>query len=98
MRLPFDGSAAGEIGIAIRPEKARVSTDRPEDADCLSLEGSVTQVAYHGSESHVFVKTDRNLTFSVAMANRARGTEPPAKAGDRRWVTWRRQDTLVLVE
>ncbi len=98
VRLPFDGSAQGKIGIAIRPEKAKVTADKPSDEDCLSLEGQVTQVAYYGNESHVFVKTASGLDFSVTTQNNERSVVAATNPGDRRWVSWRRKDTLILAE
>lgn len=98
VRLPHDGAVSGEIGVAIRPEKVTVGAEKPSGDEMLSVEGAVTQVAYHGDESHVFVRTDSGVTFSVTVPTRTRSTEPPAQAGERRWVSWRRQDTLVLAE
>lgn len=98
IRLPFDGSPQGKIGIAIRPEKAMVSAEKPSDDECLALEGRVTQVAYYGNESHVFVKTESGLDFSVTTQNSERSVVATTNPGDRRWVSWRRKDTLVLAE
>jgi len=98
LRLPHDGSTSGDIGIAVRPEKATVTAAKPESGDAVALEGSVLQVAYHGDESHVFVRTDSGLTFSVTLPNQTRTLDAPARPGDRRWVSWRQQDTLVLVD
>lgn len=98
LTLPFDGNASGEIGIAIRPEKAKISAEKPEGSDQIALEGSVTQVAYHGDESHVFLRTDSGLDFAATVPNRERTLDAPTNPGDRRWVSWRQQDTLVLAE
>ena len=98
IRVPHDGEASGEIGIAIRPEKASVSAEKPEGADTVAIEGTVIQIAYHGDESHVFVKTDSGLTVSVTCPNRTRTIDDIASHGDRRWVSWNRGDTLVLAE
>lgn len=98
VQLPYDGAAQGEIGIAVRPEKAKVTAEKPSDSDCLSLQGHVTQVAYYGNESHVFVKTESGLDFSVTTQNDERSVVAATNPGDRRWVSWRRQDTLVLAE
>ena len=98
LRLPHDGEASGEIGIAVRPEKTTVSPDKPTDTECVALEGTVLQVAYHGDENHVHVKTDGGLTLSVTLPNHERTLVAPAKPGDRRWISWRQKDTLVLAD
>lgn len=98
LRLPHEGEASGEIGIAVRPEKTTVSADKPTDSSCVALEGTVLQVAYHGDENHVHVKTDGGLTLSVTLPNHERTLVAPAKPGDRRWVSWRHKDTLVLAD
>jgi len=98
LSVPHDGQASGQIGIAIRPEKTSVSSEQPSDPDRVALGGTVTQVAYHGDESHVFIKTDGGVTLSATVPTITRTTEPPAQAGERRWVSWRAADTLVLTD
>ncbi|MEQ8441137.1 MAG: ABC transporter ATP-binding protein [Alphaproteobacteria bacterium] len=98
LSIPHDGAAAGRIGIAIRPEKTVVTHNKPSETDRIALEGTVTQVAYHGDESHVFIKTDGGVTLSATVPTATRTTEPPANSGDRRWVSWRTADTLVLTD
>jgi spermidine/putrescine ABC transporter ATP-binding subunit len=97
VRLPHDGAAAGEIGIAVRPEKTRIADDRPPD-EALALPATVSQVAYHGSESHIFFTTDQGLRIAVTLHNDSRSAAGGPAIGERLWVTWAPEDTLVLVE
>jgi spermidine/putrescine ABC transporter ATP-binding subunit len=96
--LPHEGAAAGTIGIAVRPEKVALSAEEPASGDSILLPARVVQVAYHGNESHVFVKTESGLDMAIVMPNRVRSTEPDYAAGDACWISWRRADTLVLTE
>lgn len=36
--VPYEGSVSGDIGIAIRPEKLRVTSERPPDP-CIAFPG-----------------------------------------------------------
>lgn len=98
MALPHRGVAAGAIHIAVRPEKLSITPEKPTDADLISLEGTVRQVAYHGNESHVFVHADAGPVLSIILQNDSRTLSAAVSSGDRRWVSWRKADTLVLVD
>ena len=94
--LQQDGPSGGTVGIAIRPEKVSVSSDKPEDGSLIALSAKVQQVAYHGNESHVFVTTEQGKRLSVTVQNQTRTREAIMAAGEGCWVSWRPQDTLVL--
>jgi spermidine/putrescine ABC transporter ATP-binding subunit len=96
LTLPSTKSVSGAIGVAVRPEKLTVTTEKPADGDLITLEGSVRQVAYHGNESHVFIEADSGPTLSITLQNDSRTLDAAANPGDRRWVSWRKSDTLVL--
>ena len=80
--------------IAIRPEKTRLFRETPGD-DLLSIEGKVVNVAYHGSETHIYVETANGKEISCTMQNSSRNLET-AGIGDSCWVGWRPGDTLLL--
>ncbi len=96
MRLPHAKNLTGEIGIAVRPEKVKVSSQRPQ-SEAVAFEAKLVNFAYHGSESHLFLSTDGGVRIAVTLQNESRsGTQ--FRAGERLWVSWAPTDTLVLEE
>ena len=92
--VPYEGSVSGDIGIAIRPEKLRVTSERPPDP-CIAFPGVLAHVAYHGSESHMFFTTDSGARLTATVQNETR-TRAPLAEGERLWVSWIPGDTLIL--
>ena len=87
--------ASGEIGIAVRPEKVRLGPERPS-GDQVALHGRVSEIAYYGDSSHVFVTDDDGRSITVNLQNEARRTETPVVVGDQLWCSWKPEDTLLL--
>jgi len=96
LEVPHDADISGEIGIAIRPEKLRVTLEQPGES-CICFPAVLDNVAYHGSESHMFFTTDAGAKLTATVQNETR-TRAPVSAGDRLWVSWILGDTLVLAE
>ncbi|MFZ5789809.1 MAG: ABC transporter ATP-binding protein [Pseudomonadota bacterium] len=95
--VPFSGAAKGDIAVAVRPEKVKL--DRAEPAgDRIRLKGRVTEIAYYGGESHVFLENVTGVPINVNLANAARTTVPSVSIGDELWMSWDPADTLVLTE
>jgi ABC-type Fe3+/spermidine/putrescine transport system ATPase subunit len=94
LQVPHDGQASGAIGIAIRPEKLRV-TAQPPTQPCIRFAAVLDNVAYHGGESHMFFTTDSGAQLTATVQNATR-TEAPLESGARVWVSWIPGDTLVL--
>ncbi len=88
------GDAAGGLGIAVRPEKVRIHAEAAEGR--ISLHGRVSQVAYYGDTSHVFVALDSGRTLSAILQNEARSAEPAVQIGQELWCSWDPRDTLIL--
>jgi len=95
--VPFSGTARAEIGLAIRPEKIRLDRGEPMDGR-LKMRGRVTEIAYYGDESHVFIEDGSGITITANVANDTRTTRGPVAVGDEVWVSWAPADTLVLTE
>jgi spermidine/putrescine ABC transporter ATP-binding subunit len=95
--VPFSGHGQGTVGIAIRPEKIRVDHAEPP-ADRIRLRGRVTEVAYYGDESAVFLENATGVNINVNVPNDARRTAAPFAIGDEMWMSWSPADTLVLAE
>jgi len=94
LEVPHEGEVSGDIGIAIRPEKLRVSVEEPA-GPCISFPAMLDNVAYHGGESHMFFTTDSGAQLTATVQNDTR-TKAPRKNGERLWVSWIPGDTLVL--
>jgi len=94
--VPHDGQASGDIGVAIRPEKLRVSVEQPPPS-CLRFAAVLDNVAYHGSESHMFFTTESGVQLTATAQNDSR-TKAHVKVGARVWASWIPGDTLILGE
>jgi spermidine/putrescine ABC transporter ATP-binding subunit len=97
LRLPEDGEPGSEVGIAVRPEKVRISHERPEDG-LIAIPGRVAQLAYFGDYSHVFVEAGANLRITCYRTNDTRRQAAPLAVGDACWVSWRPADCILLTE
>ena len=112
LRVPHGESVRGKIGIAVRPEKIRLSdapppapADGSTEADPPSLRGAsspafeatVEDFAYYGSETRLYLVTGRGMRFTATVRNTARGPVR-IERGARRFVCWNPSDTLVLTE
>jgi spermidine/putrescine ABC transporter ATP-binding subunit len=95
--VPFAGQAAGEVGIAIRPEKVAVSRDEPGGSR-IRIRGRVREVAYYGDESHIYVDNPTGVVINANLPNDRRSTTPAVAIGDELWLSWTPEDTLVLTE
>jgi len=85
-----------EIGIAVRPEKIRVAREAPPDGGRVALHGKVSQVAYYGDISNVFVTLDSGQTISATLQNDVREAGPRMEIGEGLWCYWNPSDTLLL--
>jgi len=95
--IPYNGSAEGEISVAIRPEKVRLSTDEPPE-DSIKIKGKVTQVAYYGDESHILLENPTGVIITANVPNDSREAQGSIVEGDDMWISWTAADTLVLIE
>ena len=92
--IPYPGTATGQVSLAVRPEKIRMSAEAP--ADGLSVQGRITDWAYYGDTSHIFVEVEGGLRLSVNVQNATRRTAETADIGDTVWLGWSPADTLIL--
>jgi len=93
--VPAEPGLQPQLGVAIRPEKLRVDREQP-GPERISFRGRVTDVAYHGDSSWVFVTDDAGQSVMIALQNEARSTSPRVAVGDEIWVSWAPADTLLL--
>ena len=98
IELPHEGKTGGEIAIAVRPEKLKISDAQPKAAKAIKTEGKVRDVAYYGDTSHVVVRCNDDLELSVNVQNDKRTGGSGVERGQKVWIHWAPEDTLVLTE
>ena len=97
--LPYKGGDQmhenEEIGIAVRPEKAVIYRQQPPQGR-IAIAANISQIAYYGNESHLFLKTQNDLELQVTVPNASREQEQNFTTGSQCYFTWNPSDTLVL--
>jgi spermidine/putrescine ABC transporter ATP-binding subunit len=95
--VPAIPGIEGEIGVAVRPEKLRLDRDHPATGR-IAFRGQVSDVAYHGDSSWVFIRDEAGHTLMTAIQNEERSTQQKVAVGDQVWCSWSPGDTLLLRE
>jgi len=94
----LEGTATGKVCLAVRPEKVTISTSSPSGANLIAASGTVTDIAYYGGFSNVFVDIGSGDPVLAEITNSARGVSSQYSQGDTAWVSWRPEDTLLFEE
>lgn len=89
------GEIRGEVGLAVRPEKMRLSSEQPSDGS-ISLSGVISEVAYYGGVSFVYLRDSEGRSLSAHMQNASRQGSLPIKVGERIWCSWDPGDSIIL--
>ncbi|MCF8069402.1 MAG: ABC transporter ATP-binding protein [Desulfobacterales bacterium] len=97
LSVPHKGEAHGNIGIAIRPEKLKLSKEEPA-GDIVKVHSTVKDIVYYGNASHVYLENSSGLKLSVDVQNEERSSTPSIIINKKMWVSWNAVDTLVLDE
>ena len=95
--VPATGEAAGEVSVALRPEKVRLSASA-EDAGPVGLSGKVREVAYYGDVSKIFLDNATGVIIAASLQNASRSVRPGVSVGDELWISWDPEDSLLLTE
>ncbi|MGE3832879.1 MAG: ABC transporter ATP-binding protein, partial [Parvibaculaceae bacterium] len=98
VELPSDTEMGGNVAIAVRPEKLKISSAEPAGARIIKVEGKVRDVAYYGDTSHVVVAVKDGLDLAINVQNEKRAGGAGVERGQKVWVHWSPEDTLVLAE
>ena len=86
------------VAIAVRPEKLKISKAEPKGAAAIKLQGKVRDVAYYGDTSHVVIEGNEGLDLSVNVQNDSREGGSGVERGQKVWVHWAPEDSIILTE
>jgi spermidine/putrescine ABC transporter ATP-binding subunit len=88
----------GNVTIAVRPEKLKISKTEPKAAGLIKTQAKVRDVAYYGDWSEVVADMDDGHHISVNVQNDSREGGSGVAIGDKIWVNWQAADSLLLTE
>ena len=83
--------------LAIRPEKIRISTERPEDAP-NALQGKVLDIAYLGNLSTYHVELPGGQVIKAQTANTRRIARRDITWEDPVWISWSATAGVLLAQ
>jgi spermidine/putrescine ABC transporter ATP-binding subunit len=96
--IPTDKSCSGTATIAVRPEKVEISLKKPNEKGAIIADATVRDVAYYGDWSEVVTELKDGSLVSINVQNDRREAGANAKRGDKVWVYWQPEDSLILTE
>ena len=92
--MPGIGS---DVTIAVRPEKLRVTADRPAGVNAIS--GRVEAEAYFGDRSHYHVSVPgQPAPVAVAMQKTDRSLDTTSSIGSAVWLSWPTDAAVLLTQ
>jgi putrescine transport system ATP-binding protein len=89
-----DLGAHAKCHLAIRPEKVRITTEKPRAAG-NALEGSILDIAYLGNISTYHVQLSNGRIMKAQEANTTRLSRRAFTWEDKVWLSW--SDTAAVV-
>ena len=90
-----DAAAGNAVAFAVRPEKIKVSSRRPEAA-ANAMEGEVFDLAYLGDMTVYHVKLFDGQVVKASALNSSRATDDPLTWNDRAWISFQPDAGVVL--
>ena len=82
--------------FAIRPEKIKVSSKRPANAEYNAAEGEIWDIAYLGDMTVYHVKLPDGRVIKTSSVNSARVIKDPLTWNDRAWISFASDAGVVL--
>jgi len=98
MNLTSDKTCGKSVTIAVRPEKLKLAKTAPKSEGLVKTEATVRDVAYFGDWSEVLADMANGTHLSVNVQNDRRAGNTGVRRGDKVWVSWLPNDSLVLTE
>jgi len=97
LRVADTGGIAGDrLWLALRPEKLRMSAEKPASDGHNAVSGTVAEIGYRGDVSIYKVRLADRSQMKVALANST--GRPPFALDDLVWVSWPPQAGVLLKE
>jgi putrescine transport system ATP-binding protein len=90
-----EAQAGSAVAFAIRPEKIKVSSKRPEGV-VNAMEGEIWDLAYLGDMTVYHVRLDDGQVVRASALNSARTVEDPLSWEDRAWISFAPDAGIVL--
>ncbi|MBB6468656.1 putrescine transport system ATP-binding protein [Aminobacter lissarensis] len=90
-----EAAAGSEVAFAIRPEKIKVSSKKPESGDNV-MEGEIYDIAYLGDMTIFHVQLGNGQVVKASSLNATRATEDPLSWDDKAWISFRNDAGVVL--
>ena len=90
-----DAAAGSTVAFAIRPEKIKVSSKRPENAG-NAMEGAIWDIAYLGDMTVYHVKLADGQVVTASALNSSRTVEDPLSWDDTAWISFAPDAGIVL--
>jgi putrescine transport system ATP-binding protein len=91
------GSLGMKMAIAVRPEKIKISCQKPP-VDINLFRGVVKEISYFGSYSTYLVTTDQGHTFKITEVNATRLDNSDITWGDTVYFWWNDSVPVVLTQ
>ncbi|MBB2969705.1 ABC transporter ATP-binding protein [Mesorhizobium sp. RMAD-H1] len=85
-----------QVWFAVRPEKIRISREKPQEASFNAVEGELWDIAYFGDMTVFHIRLDNGALIKASSLNAVRKTENPLTYDERVWVSFDTDAGLVL--
>jgi putrescine transport system ATP-binding protein len=95
LRIGTGETVGAQRWLALRPEKLRMSAEKPAPDGHNTVSGTIAEVGYRGDVTLYKIRLADRTVMKVALANA--GGRPPFALDDLVWVTWA-PDAGVLLE
>ena len=90
-----DAVAGNDVAFAIRPEKIKVSSKRPETV-ANAMEGTIWDIAYLGDMTIYHVRLGDGQVVTASALNSSRTVEDPLSWEDKAWISFAPDAGIVL--
>jgi len=93
---PKDLATDTHVWVALRPEKIEVDAKAPVSGMENSLSGRVSEIGYLGGTSIYKIKLDNGADFKASVVNRERKSTRPVGIGDRVFLSFKPEASVLL--
>lgn len=91
-----DAAPGATVAVAVRPEKLRISGEKPSPQPDNCVPATVADIGYLGGVSLYKLTIGEGMPVKAAVANVARFAERAIGVGQEVWVSWPAEAAIVL--